>query len=105
MKSITFLLVFTLMLFLSCSSQTKPAATTGMAAAANNFLQTLTAEKKGKTQFSFDDEERYRWHYVPQERKGITLNELDATQYKAAMDLLHTVLSDKGFEKTTAIMK
>ena len=105
MKSIAFLFAFTAILFLSCQPQTKPLATNGMAAVANNFLQTLNEAQKKKTQFVFDDEERYRWHYVPLERKGITLNELDATQYKAAMDLLHTALSDKGFEKTTAIMK
>lgn len=74
-----------------------------MATAADRFLQTLTPEQKLKTQFPFDDEERYHWHYVPMDRKGITLNDMDAKQHQAAMDLLHIVLSDKGFEKTTAV--
>jgi hypothetical protein len=103
MKPFILLLTFTSSLVLSCHSQTVQKQKTDMASAANKFLQTLTPEQKVKTQFPFDDEERYHWHYVPMERKGITLNDMNATQHKAAMDLLHVVLSDKGFEKTTAV--
>jgi hypothetical protein len=104
MKSI-FLLVLTCLLFSSCQSQGKAVLTTDMAKAAKNFLQLLNNEQQGKTLFAFEDEERYNWHYIPKERKGITLNELNSSQYKAAMDLLHTALSDKGFEKTNAVIK
>ncbi|MBD0279928.1 MAG: DUF3500 domain-containing protein [Flavisolibacter sp.] len=76
-----------------------------MSKAAMQFLQSLTPAQKEKAQFSFDNEERYHWHYVPMERKGIPLKELTDKQVKIAMDLLHTALSDTGFEKTTAIIK
>jgi hypothetical protein len=74
--------------------------------AATAFLNTLTAEQKAKTQFAFDHDERYNWHYVPRDdRKGISLNELNTTQRDAAMQLLHTALSDTGYSKVTAIIQ
>ena len=76
-----------------------------MATAASKFLQSLNADQKGKTQFSLDDEERYNWHFVPKDRKGIALRELNTAQHTAAMELLRSALSDKGFNKTTAIIK
>ncbi len=92
--------------FLSCSSQTtKSKLPGGMSAVANNFLKTLSAEQKAKTRFSFTDEERYDWHYIPKSRKGISLNDLNDTQKKAAFDLLHTALSDTGYNKARAIME
>ncbi|MBK5271442.1 MAG: DUF3500 domain-containing protein [Bacteroidia bacterium] len=76
-----------------------------MSAKAQEFLQTLSTEQKQKAQFSFEEDERYNWHYIPKERKGITLNELDAKQKNIAFELLHTVLSDTGYEKTVSIMQ
>lgn len=76
-----------------------------MAAAANQFLQTLSGSQKAKAQFKFEDEERYDWHYVPKNRNGIPLRELNNDQHNAAMELLRTALSDPGFKKTTSIIK
>ena len=76
-----------------------------MTTAAVNFLQSLSASQKQKAQLAFDEEERYNWHYIPKERKGIPLKELNPKQYKTAMELLHTALSDTGFKKTTAVIK
>lgn len=105
MKPITLFIVFASLCFLSCQSQTKTTPLNSMAAAASKFLQTLTAEQKTKAQFQFDDPERYHWDYIPMERKGIVLKELNATQRQAAMSLMQTALSDKGFEKTRSIME
>ena len=100
------LLFFVFFCFLSCQSQTtKNAANTNMGKAAMQFLQSLTPEQKEKAQLLFDNEERYNWHYVPRERKGIPLKELTDKQVAIAMELLHTALSDTGFAKTTAIIK
>ena len=72
--------------FLSCQSQSneqgnsnmKPARKdlSGMAAAANKLLVSLSEKQKDKIQFNFDDNERYNWHYVPKSRKGIPLKDL-----------------------------
>ena len=112
MKPIIIIFLFIAGNFLSCQSQSTNNATSqpggknlsGMAAAANEFLKTLSAKQKNKIQFDFDENERYNWHYVPKSRKGVPLKELSESQQKAAMDLLRTALSDTGFEKTTAII-
>jgi len=76
-----------------------------MAAAANEFLKTLSSQQRNKIQFGFDADERYNWHYIPKSRVGLPLKELSDPQKKAAMALLHTALSDTGFKKTTSIIK
>jgi len=87
----------------SCRSQSTTSVSSVMSKVANTFLQSLSPAQKAKTQFAFVDSERYNWHYVPKERKGIALRELTAEQRKAGLDLLHTALSDSGFNKTVAI--
>lgn len=76
-----------------------------MAAAAIRLLQSLNNDQKQKAQFAFEDEERFNWNFVPIERKGISIRDLNADQLAAAMNLLEWVLSDKGIQKTKAIMK
>lgn len=55
--------------------------------------------------FRFDVEERYNWHFIPRNRKGISLGELNSYQREAAMNLLRTALSDTGFTKTISIVQ
>ena len=74
-----------------------------MAAAAQRFLATLSPELKARAQLPFDSDDRTFWNYVPLERKGITLKVMDDRQRAAAMDLLRTGLSDKGYRKAEAI--
>jgi hypothetical protein len=105
MKSCILLLAF-ITLFFACQSQTKNnSAHPNMSGVAIQFLESLTGAQKEKAQLAFDNEERYNWHYVPMERKGIPLKELTGKQEKIAMDLLHTALNDTAFEKTMAIIK
>jgi Protein of unknown function (DUF3500) len=96
-----FLLIFLFVNF-SCNAQ----SSNGIESAAEKFLQTLSPDQKAKAQFSFDQQERYNWHFIPKEdRKGITLNELNTGQRNAALQLLHTSLSDTGYNKTISIMQ
>lgn len=104
MKAIASLLLLVL-LHSSCSGQTKLLAKDQMRTAAASFLQSLSPEQKSKAQFSFEDEERVHWNYVPIERRGIPLKELSASQYKTGMEILKASLSDNGFQKTTAIIE
>ncbi len=75
-----------------------------MSGVAIGFLKSLTSAQREKAQFLFDDEERYNWHYVPMQRKGIPLKELTGKQKEFGMDLMHTALSDTGFKKSIAII-
>jgi len=111
-KQVVILVALLSQSFLSCHAQTdkKPRQNTGanlgdMAKAASVFLQTLSETQKSKIQFAFSDEERYNWHYIPRSRKGLTLNEMTGQQIKDALALLHTALSDTGFNKASSIMQ
>ena len=104
MKRISLLILTISGVLLSCHSQSPGIVSGDMTKAAIKFLQLLSTEQKEKAQFTFDNEERFNWHFVPISRKGIPLKELTATQRKAGFDLLHTVLSDTGFNKVTSIM-
>ncbi len=73
--------------------------------AANYFITLLSNQQKIETLFPFDTDERYNYHFVPIERKGITLNEMNETQKAAAFDLLKTCLGVEAFNKTKAIMQ
>lgn len=75
-----------------------------MAKAAQAFLATLSADQKAKATFSFSDDQRFDWHFVPLDRKGLPLKEMSDTQRKAAMDLLKSALSAKGYTKATSII-
>ncbi|GAB4049134.1 DUF3500 domain-containing protein [Spirosoma litoris] len=75
-----------------------------MTDAANVFLGTLTPEQREKTTFAFDNEERFNWHFVPRERKGLPLKQMTPEQRKAAMAMLKTTLSLQGYEKATSII-
>jgi hypothetical protein len=105
MRSISILLLFIAGNIFSCRSQSTGGVSKDMTAAANKFLRLLSTDQKAKAQFGFEDEERYNWHFIPRERKGIPLKELTTIQRKAAFNLLHAVLSDTGFNKTTSIMQ
>ena len=74
-----------------------------MAAAAQKFLSTLSPELKAQAQLPFDSDDRTFWNYVPLERKGVSLKLLDERQRTAAMDLLRTGLSEKGYKKAEVI--
>ena len=75
-----------------------------MADAANKFLLWLDADQKAKAAFEFKDQERENWHFIPKDRKGLTVKEMTAPQRKLAFTLLHSGMSDMGYSKATNIM-
>lgn len=73
---------------------------------ANSFLNSLSADKKGKILQPFDDG-RTNWHYFPStmfERNGIYIRDLSTLQRDLLQKLLQSYLSQKGYEKTRNIM-
>ena len=86
----------------SCSAQT-PA--TGLVQTANNFLNSLSSKQKEQTVYRFTADERYNWHYFPKSRKGISLNELNTQQKKAAYDLLKLCVSESGYKRISEIIQ
>jgi hypothetical protein len=92
-------------------SQLAEPAGVRMANAANQLLATMTPEQKPKAAFAFKDEERLNWHFVPLQdkqkkstRKGVPLEDMNAEQKKAALNLLRAGTSPGGYTKATTIM-
>ena len=79
-------------------------STTTMAGAANHLLAALSADQKAKATFAMDNEERVNWHFVPRERKGLPLKEMDSAQQALAHALLSAGLSQRGAMKASTIM-
>ena len=78
---------------------------TSMLEASRTFLAMLDTAQRARTVFPFNSDERFRWFYTPVSRKGIPLKELNATQQKAALALLHAGLSEKGYTKAETIRR
>ena len=76
-----------------------------MAEAASNFLASLDAAGQQKTVIDFaDSAERENWHYVPRERAGLPLKEMDERQRALAHALVATGVSASGYEKVSTII-
>jgi hypothetical protein len=79
-------------------------ASADMARAATNFWVVLSAEQQAKCTFPFDDKERFNWHFIPRERKGLTWNDMDSTQRALAHAFLASGLSSRGYQQAETIM-
>jgi Protein of unknown function (DUF3500) len=94
---------------LSVSTATAQTATARIVTAANSFLATLDQKQRGRVLFAYDDEEqRKRWSNLPTamvSRAGLGLGELSAAQRSAALALVSSALSGRGFEKVQEIME
>jgi Protein of unknown function (DUF3500) len=75
-----------------------------MTETANRFLAALSPEQRAKTTFQFGDDERMDWHFIPKERKGLTLGEMSPYQKHLASALLAAGLSQTGYIKAVTIM-
>jgi hypothetical protein len=75
-----------------------------MAEAANAWLKALSPELRTKATYPLTSPERENWFFVPQDRKGVTFEEMSEPQRKLAHELLKSGLSQTGYAKATAIM-
>ena len=84
-------------------------ATARTVSAANAFLSTLDEKQRQTVVFAFSDEtQRQRWSNLPTnfaKRGGISLKDMNAAQRAAAMALVASALSPRGFEKVQQIME
>ena len=75
-----------------------------MTETANRFLAALSPEQRSTATFPFGDDERMDWHYIPKERKGLTLREMSPYQKHLATALLASGLSQTAYIKAVTIM-
>jgi len=79
-------------------------AANDMADAANHLIAALTPEQKAIATFAMDNDHRLDWHFMPKERKGLTLKEMAPEQRHLTTALLAASLSSQGLMKAGSIM-
>src|SRR5688572_2266448 len=75
-----------------------------MAAAANAWVNSLSAEQRPAALFKVADAERENWHYIPKAREGLTLAKMTEVQRKLARALLASGLSQQGLLQADAVI-
>src|SRR3954464_428115 len=95
--------VWTLALICGSINSVTAQTTARIVSAANAFLSTLDQKQRQSVQFAFDDEkQRVRWSNFPVRmvpRAGLSLGELSPAQHTAAMAVVSSALSSRGFQK------
>jgi len=71
---------------------------------AADFVASLDPAQKSQVSFEMGDSERLNWHYIPRERKGVSLKQMSPAQKKLAFALLSTALSSHGMSQAAQIM-
>jgi Protein of unknown function (DUF3500) len=93
----------------SVSAALGQTATSRIVSAAKTFVSTLDEKQRQKVLFAFDDDQqRKRWSNLPTgavPRGGIGLKDMTPSQRSAAMALVASALSPRGFEKVQQIME
>lgn len=74
-----------------------PEQAPAMTQAANAFLAALDSAKRAKASLPFNSEERLNWYFVPRERQGLPIKQMSSDERRAALALLRSGLSVKGF--------
>ena len=75
-----------------------------MEAAAQQFIRSLDSSLRKQACLSWEDNERFNWHFVPRERKGLPLKAMSPQQREKAYRLLQTCMSGNGYRKASAIV-
>ena len=84
---------------------THAAAVSQMTEACSNFLNSLNADQKTKTVYSYLDGERIFWYYPPLNRHGLPLREMDAQQRKLAYAVMASGLTEKSYDQAKLIIE
>ena len=75
-----------------------------MASAALTFLAALEPDQRMKASFELGAEERFNWHFIPKDRKGLTVKEMAPEQKLLAHALLNTAMSQSGYLQAVTVM-
>ncbi len=105
-KPLSFLAGAITLLALSASSLSAaaPSSINDMTKAAKTFLSALDKDAKTKASFAWDDKERLNWHFIPKDRNGLLLKDMNDAQRELANVLLASGMSYQGFNKALTIM-
>ena len=68
------------------------------------FMEKLEPAQQKKALLPFTSDERENWHFVPMDRQGLALKEMDEAQKSATKEILRQVMSEKGLLKAEQII-
>jgi hypothetical protein len=93
-------------LLISPAGAAKPVAQDGGAVrAAREFLASLPADLRKAASFPASSPERIAWHYIPKDRVGVSMLQLDDPQSEKLGPLLATALSPEGLLTARGVIK
>ena len=97
------------MILFSLTAAMAQTATSRIVTAANTFLSTLDQKQRQTVLFAFDNEkQRATWSNLPTSmvpRGGLSFKEMNPAQRAAALALVSSALSKRGFEKVQQIVE
>ena len=74
-----------------------------MVEATNAFVSSLSVQQRNNGIYTFEDEERFNWHFIPRDRKGVPFRSMNDSQRAAAQNVLKTFFSAKGYQRAEAV--
>ena len=96
-------LLFLINTFSVNAQQSRIDLTQQMVDSTNAFLSSLSVQQRNNGTYTFDDEERFNWHFIPRDRLGVPFRSMNDSQREAAESLLRTVFSAKGYQRAEAV--
>jgi uncharacterized protein DUF3500 len=72
--------------------------------AASELFAALSEKEISRALFEPGSEERINWHFIPRERKGLPIKDLDEGKRAKAIALLKASLSEEGARKAQGVM-
>ena len=96
-------LLFSIFSFTVNAQESRIDLTQKMVDSTNAFLSSLSAQQRNNGTYTFEDEERFNWHFIPRDRKGVPFRSMNASQREAAESLLQAMFSAKGYQRSEAV--
>ena len=73
--------------------------------AVDSFTNSLSRKSKMLAIIDFNSNERFNWHYIPKDRKGLSILEMTNQEKSNANNLLKALLSSSGFDTAKKIIE
>ena len=72
---------------------------------ASAVVACLTGEQRSRAQGAFDADELLEWTYLPGDRPGVPLRELDGVQRDRVSELLATSYGERGWSDAHQVLR
>ena len=97
------LLILLVAVLPASAQQARIDLTQEMVEATNAFVSSLSVQQRNNGVYTFEDEERFNWHFIPRDRKGVPFRSMNDSQRAAAQNVLKTFFSAKGYQRAEAV--